>query len=266
MPRLIWVFAGRTVTLLVLSRCGSFDFSFSVHLTIIKGYFRITNERYFSFGTKFCVKSFHCCDVYNEAACHCRCLSCSFLRVWLSSTIIILLCTIHQLVVLHLLTCVLSQQWEGNKLLFNYELKFDFLTFIRWWSQRAELKFHEVQSASCRILVMTTGFITRWTSKNQILTHIYALFLDHFCAQTVVVRWNLSKLCSSEKLLTNVFGHYVIQPTSWLDVDRTLRWPIETFVDPWLSLTAVSHDQLTFIGVWSQLVWNGSSKESQRQV
>ena len=58
---------------------------------------------------------------------------------------------------------------------FIQELKFDFLTFIGWWSQWAELKFHDAQSASCRILATTTGFITRWTSKNQILTFIFTL-------------------------------------------------------------------------------------------
>ena len=50
------------------------------------------------------------------------------------------------------------------------------LTFTGWWSQWAELKFHEVRSASCRILATTTGFITRWTSKNQILTVILTLY------------------------------------------------------------------------------------------
>ena len=86
------------------------------------------------------------------------------------------------------------------------------------------------------------------------------------CAQLVVVWWNWCKLCSSEKLLTNVFDHYAKQPWSWLDVSRMLRWPIETFVYPWRRLTTRSHDQLTFIGVWSQLVWNCSSKGSQQQV
>ena len=28
---------------------------------------------------------------------------------------------------------------------------------------------------------------TRWTSKNQILTYIYTLFLDHFCVLIVMI-------------------------------------------------------------------------------
>ena len=40
---------------------------------------------------------------------------------------------------------------------------------------------------------------------------------------------------------------------------RTLRWPIKTFVYPWRRWTTTSHDQLTFIGVWSQLVQKDSS-------
>ena len=51
-----------------------------------------------------------------------------------------------------------------------------FLTFIGGWSLWAELKFHEVWNASCRILATTTSFITRWTPKNQILTRLSALY------------------------------------------------------------------------------------------
>ena len=97
-------------------------------------------------------------------------------------------------------------------------------------------------------------------------SYIYALFLDHFYAQIVVVRWNLCKLHSSDMLLTNVFSHDVKQPSPWLTSNRTLRCPIEMLVYPWRRLMTRSHDQLTFISVWSQLVWNGSYKESQRQV
>ena len=74
------------------------------------------------------------------------------------------------------------------------------------------------------------------------------------------VMWNLCKLCTTDKLLTIVFGHYVKQPSSWIDVSRMLNWLIETFVYPWHRLTTTSHDQLTVVGVWSQLVWNSSSK------
>ena len=52
----------------------------------------------------------------------------------------------------------------------------------------------------------------------------YTLFLDHFYAQIVVVRWNICKLRSSEKSLTNVFDHYVKKPSSWFEL-------IERYVD-----------------------------------
>ena len=52
-------------------------------------------------------------------------------------------------------------------------------------------------SASCRILATTTGFITRWTPKNQTLTLIFThYFFYNFCAQFVVVMWSLCKLRS----------------------------------------------------------------------
>ena len=132
-----------------------------------------------------------------------------------------------------------------------------------WWSQWAELKFHEARSAYCRILAMTTGFITRWTSKNQILTLIFTLYSYHFCAQFVVFMWNLFKLRSLETLLNrtcsaitlNSRGHYLTSIERYVDQSRRL------FI-----LTTTSHDQLTFIGVWSQLVWNGLSEESHYQV
>ena len=45
-------------------------------------------------------------------------------------------------------------------------------------------------SASCRILATPTGFITRWTTKNQIFNfYIYILFLDHFCVLIVIIRY-----------------------------------------------------------------------------
>ena len=153
--------------------------------------------------------------------------------------------------------------------------------------------------------------------KSNFNSYIYILFLDHFCEQIVVIRWNLWKLHSSEMLLThicrvdpsilinwtsplpilgvsgvrfhfysisnkyscyqtvkilirrrktrrliwvctvclypkngtlglygltNVFGNNVQQPSSWLDVNRTLRWPIETFAYPWRRLTTTSHE------------------------
>ena len=38
----------------------------------------------------------------------------------------------------------------------------------------------------CRILATTTGFITRWTSKN-INFYIYISFLDHFYVLIVII-------------------------------------------------------------------------------
>ena len=102
--------------------------------------------------------------------------------------------------------------------------------------------------------------------KSNFKSYIYTLFLDHFCAQTVVVRWNLCKLRSSEKLLTNMFGHKVKQLSSWPDIHWKLLRPIKAFVYPRRLITTMSHFQLTFGGVWSQLVWNGLSKESQLPV
>ena len=52
------------------------------------------------------------------------------------------------------------------------------LNLIFWRSSGDEAS--DMGGASCRILATTAGFITRWTSKNQILTFIFALyFLDH---------------------------------------------------------------------------------------
>ena len=66
-----------------------------------------------------------------------------------------------------------------------------------------ELKFHE---APCRILVMTTSFITRWMLKNQISTLIIFVTIVNFWCE-------VCKLCREEKLITDAFGHYVKQPS-----------------------------------------------------
>ena len=51
--------------------------------------------------------------------------------------------------------------------------------FIRWWRHWVMKSVGGAKipwSASCKILAITTGFITRWTSKNQILTLIFTLY------------------------------------------------------------------------------------------
>ena len=53
--------------------------------------------------------------------------------------------------------------------------------------------------------------------------NIYTLFSDHFCVFFVTVRYKLCSIRGAEKLLTNLFGHNVKQPSSWLDVNQTLR-------------------------------------------
>ena len=73
------------------------------------------------------------------------------------------------------------------------ELKSDFFTFIGWWSQWAELKFHEERSDHWLHYPMTV-------KKSNFNSDIYTLPLDHFCAQIVVVRWNLCKLELTEDL------------------------------------------------------------------
>ena len=71
----------------------------------------------------------------------------------------------------------------------------------------------------------TTGFITRGTSikKKKKFSYIYTLSLDHFCLLIVKIRFYLCKTRGVEKLLNNEFGHKVEQPSSFLDVSRTLR-------------------------------------------
>ena len=51
-------------------------------------------------------------------------------------------------------------------------------------------------------------------------SYVYTLFLVHFCV--FIGWWNLCKLHGTEKLLTNMFGHNVKQPSSWLDVNTTM--------------------------------------------
>ena len=52
-------------------------------------------------------------------------------------------------------------------------------------------------------------------------------------------------------LLTAALGHYGQQLSAWRDVNRTFRQPVQTYVYPWRPSTTTSHDQLTFIDVWT---------------
>ena len=83
-------------------------------------------------------------------------------------------------------------------------------------------------------------------------SYIYTLFLDHFCTQML---W--CKLCFSENL-TNVFGHNVKQPSSWLDVSRTLFWPNKMFVYPWHRLTTSKRRHMAS---WPLSVYEASLSE-----
>ena len=58
------------------------------------------------------------------------------------------------------------------------------------------------------------------SQKNQ----IYILFLGHFCLLIAMIRCYLCKIRGVEKLLNNVFGHNVEQPSSYLT-------SIERYVD-----------------------------------
>ena len=58
----------------------------------------------------------------------------------------------------------------------NIRVKFDFLKFIGWWSQWSSLKFSKKRFALHGSLTPPTGFITQWTSKNQMLILNWILF------------------------------------------------------------------------------------------
>ena len=51
-----------------------------------------------------------------------------------------------------------------------------------------------------------------------------------------------------------MFGHNVEQPSSWLDVSRTLRWPIKTFVYPW-QRRAINWPATVYKATWSTMVY-----------
>ena len=84
----------------------------------------------------------------------------------------------------------------------------------------------------------------KWKNKNKKKkttkkkTGIYLhFFLNHFCVLIVKFRCKMCKKRGIEKLLTNLFGHNVKQPSPWLaDVNRPLRWPVKTFVYYWRRL------------------------------
>ena len=133
-----------------------------------------------------------------------------------------------------------------NIIWYNCKQKMYFLRSLRSSGEKLAdgAKYDEVASASCRILATTTIFITRWTlKKSNFNSYINTLFLHHFCVLIVKARCKMCKIRGEENLLTNLFGHNVKQPSSWHDVNRTLRWPIKTFVYPWLRLTTTSLDQ-----------------------
>ena len=71
---------------------------------------------------------------------------------------------------------VLTSNVDISKLFRNW-----FLTLIGWWSQWAELKFHEALHAFCRI-----SSDERQKSNDNF--YIYTLYLDHFCVLIVMIR------------------------------------------------------------------------------
>ena len=89
-------------------------------------------------------------------------------------------------------------------------------------------------TVSCRILATTTVGLHHPMNvkRSNFYSYIYTLFLNHFCVNLVLVRWKFCKMHATEKLLTNLFSHYIKQPLSWHDISQTLPWQIKTFIYP----------------------------------
>ena len=79
----------------------------------------------------------------------------------------------------------------------------------------------------------------------------------HYPVNVKISNFNsyIYKIRGVEKLLNNLFGHNVEQPSLWLDVSRTLRWPTKTFVYPWRRLMKTSHDQCITLESNAGKIW-----------
>ena len=76
---------------------------------------------------------------------------------------------------------------------------------------------------------------------------IYTQVSDPFCATILNLWWKVCQRCSKEKVIMDVFGHYIKQPSPWCYVRRTLLQPIKSFIYQWHFLHATSHAHLAFI-------------------
>ena len=65
------------------------------------------------------------------------------------------------------------------------------------------------------------------------------------------------KIHGDKKLITDMFGHYVKQPSPWRYIIRALCLPIKYFINTWHHLCAASCDQLApsmYEASWSEKV------------
>ena len=104
--------------------------------------------------------------------------------------------------------------------------------------------------------------------KMNFISYIYTLFLHVYSFCSLFDKfWSKScKISSKVKLLNDMFGYHVKQPSPWLNVNRTLHQPINYFICLWRCLCITSCEWL-FIGVWTLFVQNRfiSSKASHAQ-
>ena len=78
--------------------------------------------------------------------------------------------------------------------------------------------------------------------KSNFSSYTYTLIFYRFFAAIVKFVYKVCKILGRENLITDMFGHYVKQP--WSYVNQTLRQPIKLFIYPWRRLYTTSHDQL----------------------
>ena len=77
-------------------------------------------------------------------------------------------------------------------------------------------------------------------SKMKFISYIYTLFSYQFCSLFEKF-WSKSCQISGEvKLLNDMFGYYIKQPSPWCDVNQTLCRPVNYFIYLWRYLRLTS--------------------------
>ena len=131
-----------------------------------------------------------------------------------------------------------------------------FLTFIEVWTQWVLCKVSDAWKALRLLCARPTAFILRWMSEKWNSSIIFTL-----CLYIVFVHYLLSfdlNLVNKRGMKSYKPTYLVIMFNSHLHDMMSIAFhlSIHYFIYPWRCLRVTSHEQVSFIGVWTLSVQN----------